>query len=48
MHEFEIDGEFATRTVLSDWYESDSVLECSEDGQCLMTVEEYLSELNSA
>ncbi len=48
MHEFEIDGEFASRTVLSDWYESDSVLECSEDGQCLMTVDEYISGLESA
>ena len=43
VHEFQLNGQTATRTVLSDWYDSDSVLVCENGEKKLMRVEEYLS-----
>jgi len=41
-HEFELDGKAASRTVLSDWYESDSILVIERGVKKMMRVEEYL------
>ena len=41
-HEFTLSGETAYRFVLSDWYEGDGVLVCSEDDWQQMRVAEYL------
>ncbi|MCC7410840.1 MAG: UDP-2,3-diacylglucosamine diphosphatase [Gammaproteobacteria bacterium] len=44
VHEFELDGQRARRTVLGDWYEDDCVLVCSgADRQLLLGVEDYLA-----
>ena len=42
MHEFELGGQPATRTVLPDWYEDDGLLVCRGGERILMRVEEYL------
>jgi UDP-2,3-diacylglucosamine hydrolase len=42
VHEFQLNGQTATRTVLSDWYVNDSVLVCGKGEQKVMRVEEYL------
>jgi len=44
IHEFALDGSAARRTVLGDWYASDSVLLCTPGGQRLLGVESYLRE----
>ncbi len=43
VHEFQLNGHTATRRVLSDWYDNDSVLVCEDGEKKLMRVEEYLS-----
>ena len=42
VHEFQLNGEAATRTVLSDWYIDDGVLVCDKGEQKMMRVDEYL------
>ncbi|NKB37838.1 MAG: UDP-2,3-diacylglucosamine diphosphatase [Gammaproteobacteria bacterium] len=42
-HEFELEGKPATRTVLSDWYETDSILVIERGEKKMMRVAEYLS-----
>lgn len=43
VHEFQLNGKKATRTVLGDWYEKDCVLVCRNSEQKMMRVEAYLS-----
>lgn len=43
VHQFELNGQAAARTVLGDWYEGDSVLVCEKGEKKLMRVGEYLS-----
>jgi UDP-2,3-diacylglucosamine hydrolase len=43
VHDFELNGQAASRTVLTDWYESDGILVCNGGEQKMMRVEEYLS-----
>lgn len=43
VHEFELDGKTATRTVLPDWYEGDGVLVWGKGQRRLMRVEAYLN-----
>ncbi len=40
VHEFELDGQTARRTVLNDWYTNDGVLVCTVEGQTLVKVAE--------
>jgi len=42
MHEFQLDGKPAKRIVLGDWYETDSVLVCSNGERTLMRVQAYI------
>ena len=42
IHEFNLGGEKATRYVLGDWYDKDSVLVADKKGLLLMRVEDYL------
>ncbi len=42
IHKFQLNGNEATRTVLSDWYTNDSVLVYAEGNREMMAVEEYL------
>jgi UDP-2,3-diacylglucosamine hydrolase len=44
VHEFKLDGKDATRIVLGDWIQEDSVLVSNKDGFSLLGVEEYLSQ----
>ncbi len=44
IHEFELNGKNATRTVLGDWIEGDSILVANEKDFRFVGVEEYLSE----
>jgi UDP-2,3-diacylglucosamine hydrolase len=43
VHQFSVDGQNATRTVLGDWYEKDSVLVVTERRQTLMRVGDYMA-----
>ncbi len=42
IHDFELDGKAASRTVLPDWYEDDGLLVCRGGERKLMRVEDYL------
>lgn len=42
IHQFELNEKKATRYVLGDWYNKDSVLVADQNGMRLMRVEEYL------
>ena len=42
IHQFTLDGQAASRIVLGDWYEHDSVLVCNDGNYKLMRVQEYL------
>ena len=42
VHEFEMDGKAASRTVLPDWYQADGLLVCRDGKRDLMRVEDYL------
>lgn len=44
IHEFTLNGEKATRYVLGDWYENDSVLVADKNGLHLMDVKSYLDD----
>lgn len=44
VHQFSVDGQQATRTVLGDWYEKDSVLVVTKRRQTLMRVGEYIEQ----
>lgn len=39
IHEFELDGKPATRTVLGDWYQNENVLVCDAQSQHLTKIE---------
>jgi len=42
VHDFELDGEAARRTVLGDWYSQESVLVCTPEDQRLLPVQDFL------
>jgi len=44
VHEFKLDGQDATRIVLGDWIQGDSVLVADDKGLRLVGVDEYLNE----
>ncbi|MCK5497547.1 MAG: UDP-2,3-diacylglucosamine diphosphatase, partial [Gammaproteobacteria bacterium] len=43
VHEFKLDGQDATRIVLGDWIQGDSVLVADNKGLSLVGVEEYIA-----
>ena len=43
VHDFELEGKAASRTVLGDWYKDDSILVVERGEKTLMRVEEYLA-----
>ena len=43
-HRFSLDGRQASRYVLGDWYQQDSVLVCNQEGKQLMAVRDYLDQ----
>ena len=44
VHNFELDAQPATRTVLGDWYQNENVLICSDQGQQLSSIQSFLNE----
>lgn len=44
VHEFELDGKPARRTVLGDWYSQESVLVCTPGDQRLLPVQDFLGQ----
>ncbi len=43
IHQFELAGGQATRTVLGDWYQNENVLVCESNEQKLVSIQELLS-----
>ena len=43
VHQFNLDGKTATRTVLGDWYQNENVLICNDRDQKMVSVQEILS-----
>ena len=43
VHRFNLDGHAASRYVLGDWYQEDSVLLCNGEGKRLMSIREFLA-----
>ncbi len=43
VHEFDLDGSPARRTVLGDWYQNENVLICNENDQQLTSIHDLIS-----